>query len=171
MLGQYHTRGADHLGAEDDRMHHKILGGIKGSYIVPGAYAVLGEYVCVFHYMAGALGMLVNVVAEEQVYLFAFFYKAAYAIHNTLERYGVKPVVRVDYLKIKTLGVAYALIYALTVSTVFLVDGADYIGISGCILVCYLGGIVLCGAVVYYEYLSLVTCGQQRFYAVTHILG
>ena len=170
MLGQHHAALAQHLGAVHDRVHQQVLIRAEVPDVHPVKQALLREHVGVAHGMAGAvLHMLVHIVADHQIRRGAAFHQRGQALQHLFQGVGVQPVVAVHYLVVQAGGVADALIDALAVAAVLLMDGLDDSGVLCGVLVADGGGIILDRAVVHQNDLGLLACGQQRFDAVTHI--
>ena len=79
--------------------------------------------------------MLVHIVADHHVRRGAAGHQSGQAGQNLFQGVGVQPVVAVHYLIVQAGGVADALIDALTVAAVLLMDGLDDGGIFGGVLV------------------------------------
>ena len=136
----------------------------------PAEQAVLGEDVGVAHGVAGAvLHMLIDVVADHQVRCGAAGHQGGQLCQHLLQGIGVQPVVTVHHLVVQAGGVADALVDALAVAAVLLMDGLDDGGVLGGIFVADGRGLVLDGTVVHQNDLGLLACGQQRFDAVAHV--
>ena len=113
--------------------------------------------------------MLVDVVADHQVGGGAAGHKSLQLGQHGLQGGGVQPVVAVHDLVIQAGGVPDALIHALAVAAVLLMDGLDDGGVLCGVLVADGGGVILDGTIVHQNDLGLLACAQQRFDAVTHI--
>ena len=170
VLGQHHAALAQHLGAVHDRVHQQVLIRAEVPDVHPVEQAVLREHVGVAHGMAGAvLHMLVHIVADHQIRRGAAGYQRGQTLQHLLQGVGVQPVVAVHYLVVQAGGVADALIDALAVAAVLLMDGLNDGGVLCGVLVADGGGVILDGTIVHQNDLGLFTCAQQRFDAVTHI--
>ena len=156
-------------GAEYHGVHHKVLIDAEEAAAVPIEDAILGEDALIVHsVLLIVLYVLVYVVAEHKVNVIAAVMEAAQAVHNDLECLNAEPVIRVHDLEIDARGVAKALIYALTVAAVLLMDNADDARKLFCVRVGDLAR-VIGGAVVDYNDLGVLACGQQSIQALFHI--
>ena len=136
----------------------------------PAEQSVLGEHVGVAHGMAGVvLHVLVDIVADHQVRRGAPGSQRVQLGQHGPEGCFVQPVVAVHYLVIQAGGVADALIHALAVAAVLLMDGLDDGGIFGGVLVADSGGVILGGTIVHQDDLGLLPGGEQGLDAVAHI--
>ena len=170
MLGQHHAALAQHLSAVHDRVHQQVLVGAEVADVHPGEQTLLREDVGVPHSVAGAvLGVLVDIVADHQVRRGAPGSQRVQLGQHGPEGDFVQPVVAVYHLIIQAGGVADALVDALAVAAVLLMDGLDDGGVLGSVLVADGRGLVLHGTVVHEDDLSLLPGGEQRFDAVAHI--
>ena len=170
VLGQHHAALAQHLGAVHDRVHQQVLIRAEAPDVHPVEQAVLREHVGVAHGMAGAvLNVLVHIVADHQIRRGAAGNQCGQALQHLFQGVGVQPVVAVHYLVVQAGGVADALIDALAVTAVLLMDGLDDGGVLCGVLVADGGGVILDGTIVHQNDLGLLACAQQRFDAVTHI--
>ena len=113
--------------------------------------------------------MLVHIVADHQVGGSAAGHKGRQPCQNFFQSVGVQPVVAVHDLIVQAGGIADALIDALAVTAVFLMDGLDDGGIFGGIFIADGRGVVLDGTIVHQNDLGLFACRQQRFDAVAHV--
>ena len=120
--------------------------------------------------MAGAvLHMLVHIVADHQIRRGAAGYQRGQTLQHLLQGVGVQPVVAVHYLVVQAGGVADALIDALAVAAVLLMDGLDDGGVLCGVLVADGGGVILGGTIVHQDDLGLLPGGEQGLDAVAHI--
>ena len=172
VLGQLQPAGAQHLGAVDHRVHQQVLGGAEAADVVPGEHPVLGEHVGVPHDLLGVvLHVLVHVVGDEQIHRIVRGGKLPQLVQHGLEGPLVQPVVGVHHLVIQAAGVAQALVDALAVAAVLLVDGPDDVRVLRGVAVADGGGVVLGGAVVHQDDLNVLPAGEQGLDAVIHIGG
>ena len=96
-------------------MHQQILGRIKSPYIVPGTELFLREYVFITHYLLLALiQMIICIVTYYKVGSFGLsaLAKSAYPVHKLIRGVPVKPVVRINNLKINTFGKPQPCVYS-----------------------------------------------------------
>ena len=93
----------------------------------------------------------------------------AQPVQHLFQGLGVQPVVAVHHLVINAGGIADALVDALAVAAVFLVDGPDDGGVFGGVFVADGGGFVLGGPVVHQDDLGILTGGEQGVDTVAHI--
>ena len=170
VLGQHHAAVPQHLCAVHHRVHQQVLVGPEVADMRPAEQSVLGEHVGVAHGVAGVvLHMLVDIVADHQVRRGAPGNQRVQLGQHGPEGCFVQPVVAVHYLVIQAGGVADALIHALAVAAVLLMDGLDDGGIFGGVLVADGGGIVLHGTVVHKDDLGLLSGRKQGLDAMAHI--
>ena len=113
--------------------------------------------------------MLIHIVADHQVRGGVVLHQNRQLIQHLFQGLGVQPVVTVHHLVVQAGGVADALIDALAVAAVLLMDGLDDGGVLCGVLVADGGGVILDGTIVHQNDLGLLACAQQRFDAVTHI--
>ena len=169
VLGQAQAAGAQDLGAVDDAVHQDVLAGRKAADVRPGKQAVGGQHAGVAHRVAGVVHrMLIDIIAQQQVDRLRHGGKLAQFFHDTGKRFAVEPVVRIDDLEVKPLRVADALVDALAMAAVLLVDHADDVGIFFGPGVGNGAGLVL-GTIVHQDDLGFGPGGQQRFDAAVHI--
>ena len=142
------------------------------AHVHPSEEPVLREDVGVADGVAGVvLHMLVHVVADHQIGGGAAGREGLQLGQHGLEGGGVEPVVAVHDLVVQAGGVPDALIDALAVAAVLLMDGLDNGGVLLGIFVADGGGLVLDGTVVHEDDLGLFSGGEQGLDAVTHISG
>ena len=170
VLGQHHAAVPQHLCAVHHRVHQQVLVGPEVADMRPAEQSVLGEHVGVAHGVAGVvLHMLVDIVADHQVRRGAPGSQRVQLGQHGPEGCFVQPVVAVHYLVVQAGGVADALIHALAVAAVLLMDGLDDGGIFGGVLVADGGGVILGGTIVHQDDLGLLPGGEQGLDAVAHI--
>ena len=170
VLGQHHAAVPQDLGAVDDRVHQQVLVRAEVAHVHPAEQAVLREDVGVAHGVAGVvLHMLVDVVADHQVGGGAAGHQSLQLGQHGLQGGGVQPVVAVHDLVIQAGGVPDALIHALAVAAVLLMDGLDDGGVLGGVFIADGRGLVLDGTVVHQDDLGLLPGGEQGLDAVAHI--
>ena len=170
MLGQLQPAGAQQLGAVDHRVHQQILGGSEAADVRPGKDPVFREHIGIAHDLLGVvLHMLIYIVAHHEVHRIGLPGKFPQFIQHLFQRIGIQPVVRVHHFVIEPGGVAQALIHALAVAAVGLVDGSDNAGILLGIPVADGRGVVLGGAVVHQDDLNVIPSGQKGLHTVIHI--
>ena len=125
-------------------MHHKILRNTKALGVLPRAYLFVRENLVITHRLLSVvLNVVVNVVCNVHIDLNAVADVLSYSCKQGVKSLGVKPVVRVNHLIEATLSETYSLVYAFSVTSVFLMDSANYVGVILFILVSYLAGFVL----------------------------
>ena len=101
VLGQLQIAVSQKLGAIDDRVHQKVLGGAEAADLIPAKDTVFGKYVAVGHDLLSiVLYMLVDVVGNCHVDRLSFLQHIAKAGEQTAECAGIYPVVRVNDLVI-----------------------------------------------------------------------
>ena len=172
MFGQFQRAVPEQLGAVDHRVHEQILGGAEVADLIPGENAADGEHIFVVHRLAGVvLHVLVDVVGHHHVHRGGHMGELAQLGHDGVQSVLVQPVVRVHHLIIYAPGVADALVDALAVAAVFLVDGPDDVGVLGGPRIALGRSVVFGGAVVHQNDLDVLACGQQRLHAVVHVGG
>ena len=170
VLGQHHAAVPQHLCAVHHRVHQQVLVGPEVADMRPVEQPVLGEHVGVAHGVAGVvLHMLVDIVADHQVRRGAPGSQRVQLGQHGPEGCFVQPVVAVHYLVVQAGGVANALIHALAVAAVLLMDGLDDGGIFGSVLVADGGGVILGGTIVHQDDLGLLPGGEQGLDAMAHI--
>ena len=129
VLGQHHAAVPQHLRAVHHRVHQQVLVGPEVADMRPVEQPVLGEHVGVAHGVAGVvLHVLVDIVADHQVRRGAPGSQRVQLGQHGPEGGLVQPVVAVHYLVIQAGGVADALIHALAVAAVLLMDGLTMVG-------------------------------------------
>ena len=170
VLGQHHTALAQDLGAVHDRVHQQVLVRAEVADMHPAEQTVLREHIGVADRVAGIiLDVLIDVVADHQIRGRTACHEGLQLGQNGLEGGGVQPVVAVHDLVVQTGGVPDALIDALAVAAVLLMDGLDDGGVLCGVLVADGGGVILHGTVVHEDDLGLLSGREQRFDAVAHI--
>ena len=169
MLGQLHAAGAQDLGAVDDRVHQDVLARRELADLLPSENAALGQDALVVHDILGVVGhMLIDIVGHHQIKRLCIVEVGAQLSQNLLQGLGVQPVIGVHDLEVDAGGIADALIDALAVAAVLLMDDADDGGVLFGVGVGNFAGVVL-GAVVDEDDLGILARGEQGFDAVIHI--
>ena len=171
VLGQLHLRLAQHLGAVDDAVHQDVFVRREPADLVPVEDAVLRQDALVVDGQLGVVRhMLIHIVAQQQIHRLLHGGEFPQLGHGLLQAVGIQPVIGIHDLEIQALRVADALIDALAVAAVLLMDDPHDVGVAGGELVCDFAGIVL-GAIVHQNDLGVLPRGQQRLDAVGHIRG
>ena len=170
MLGQHHAALTQHLGAVHHRVHQQVLVRAEVAHMHPAEQPVLREHIGIAHRMAGAvLHVLVHIVADHQVRGGVVLHQNRQLIQHLFQGLGVQPVVTVHHLVVQARGVADALVHALAVAAVLLMDGLDDGGVFGGVFVADGRGLVLDRAVIHQNDLCPLAGRQQRLDAVAHI--
>ena len=113
--------------------------------------------------------MLIDIVAHHHVHQPVVPDELAQLVQGLVQGGHIHPVVRVHYLIVNAPGVADALVHALAVAAVLLVDGTDDVGVLLLIPVADGRGLVFGGAVVHQNDLNVVAPLEQGVHAVLHI--
>ena len=113
--------------------------------------------------------MLIDIVAHHHVHQPVVPDELAQLVQGLVQGGHIHPVVRVHYLIVNAPGVADALVHALAVAAVLLVDGPDDVGVLLLIPVADGRGLVFGGAVVHQNDLNVVAPLQQGVHAVLHV--
>ena len=171
VLGQFHAALAQDLGAVDDTVHQDVFVRRELADLLPGKDAAFGQDALVIDDVARIIGnVLVDVVRHHQIKRMLVVEVGTQLSQNFLQRVGVQPVVGVDDLEIDARRVADALVDALTVATVLLMDDANDGGVFFGVGVGNFAGVVL-GAVVDKDDLGILARGEQGLDAMIHISG
>ena len=158
------------MGSSRLRVHQQVLGGTEAADLVPAEHLIAGEYVAVVHHPLGVgLSVLVDIVADHHVHQLVVPDELAQLIQRLVQGGHIHPVVGVHHLIVDTPGVADALVDALTVAAVGLMDGPDNVGVLLLVAVADGRGVVLGGAVVHQDDLDVVAALEQGLHAVLHI--
>ena len=169
MLGQHQAAVPQKLAAVDHRVHQQVLGRQELVNLLPGEHLAHREHVPVIDGVAGVvLHVLVHIIAHHHVH--RVFGEGAQLVHHLVQAGHIQPVVRVHHLVVQAGGVGQALVYALAVAAVGLVDDPHHIGVLFGIPVGNGGG-VIGGAVVHQDDLGLIAGLQEGFDAAVHIGG
>ena len=171
MLGQLDAAVPQHLGAVDDAVHQDVLAGGELAALLPHKGAAFRQDALVGDDVAGVVdNMLVDIVAQKQVHRLLHGGKLPQAVHDLGQGLAVQPVVGIHDLEIEAAGVAHALVDALAMAAVLLMDDADDVRVLGGVLVGNAAGVVG-GAVVHQDDLGFLAGGQQRLDAAVHVGG
>ena len=150
-------------------MHDHVLGRIKEAHIVPGADLAGTEGRTELDSVAGILiEMVIDVVADHQIHLFAAVVPVFQIIQQTAQGPGIQPVIRIHHLEVFAGGIAQSLVHAFAVTRVGLMHHLDDVRILFVIAVCDLGSAVT-GTIVHQYDLHPVSTGEQCFNAAVHI--
>jgi len=114
--------------------------------------------------------MLIDIVGHHQIKRLFVVEVGAQLGQDLLQGIGVQPVIRVHDLEVDSGGIADALVDALAVAAVFLMDDADDGGVLFGVGIGDLAGVVL-GAVIHKDDLGVLPCGEQGLDAMVHICG
>ena len=169
MLGQLHAAAAQHIGAVDDAVHQDVFVRRELADLLPGENAAFGQDALVVDDVAGVVGhMLIDIVGHHQIKRLLVVEVGAQLGQDLLQGIGVEPVVGVDDLEVDAGGIADALVDALAVAAVLLMNDADDGGVLFGVGVGNFAGVVL-GAVVHKDDLGVLPRGEQGLDAVIHI--
>ena len=114
--------------------------------------------------------MLIDIVGHHQVKGLCIAEVGAQLGQDLLQGIGVQPVIRVHDFEVDAGGIADALIDALAVAAVLLMDDADDVGVFFSVGIGDLAGVVL-GAVIHKDDLGVLPRGEQSLNAMVHICG
>ena len=152
-------------------MHQKILRLTEFSNILPAKNVSLREHIFIVHRMAGViLHMLIDIIADHQIQRCPRRVELAQLVHNTAQRIGIQPVIRINDFIICTGCIPKSLIHTLAVAAVWLMNRTDDCWVLGRIAICN-SGCIIGRAVVDQNDLRFLPGSKQGLNAVIHIGG
>ena len=175
MLRHGKTTIEQHITAVAQRMHEQILTQTKTANLVPRKNPVLGQHGRVINcVIAVILGVLINIIAYDEINADVIVDKRAQARKQGLERAGIEPVVGIDHLIIHAICLGKAFENRHTVPAIFLVNGLYEIGVLLLPRARNLERVVLRRSVIYDDDLHIlgkIGAFEDRRNAVVHIFS